>query len=290
MSRPMLVFTTDFGLTDSYAGVMKGVALGINPELRLIDLTHRIAPQNVSQGAFVLGVSHRYFPAGAIHVAVIDPGVGTSRRPILLQTPHGSFVAPDNGLLSRVLSEYLPDQPARPGTVEAPPALRVFHLTNPDYWLHPVSSTFHGRDIFTPVAAHLSLGVAPELLGEPTPELAWLPLPQPRVTPEGLGGEIIYCDTYGNLVSNIPASLLEGRTVGEIRIRGRVIRRLSATFLDAGGGPPAFEPGRGPELIALFGSHGYLEVAVPNGSAAAALSAGPGEPVTVSFAAGQPLF
>ena len=277
----MLVFTTDFGLADSYAGVMKGVALGINSALQFIDLTHQIAPQNVAQGAFLLGVSYRYFPADAIHVAVVDPGVGTSRRPILLQTPHGSFVAPDNGLLSRVLSEYLPDPPTHPGTVELTPApaLRAFHLTNQDYWQHPVSSTFHGRDIFTPVAAHLSLGIAPESLGEPTAELAWLPLPQPRITPEGIGGEIIYCDVYGNLISSIPATLLEGREVGEIRIRGRVIRRLSHTFNDA---PPGAPP---PELAALYGSHGYLEVAVPNGSAAAVLSAGPGEPVTVTFAA-----
>ena len=286
MSGPLLVFTTDFGLADSYAGVMKGVALGINPNLRLVDLTHQIAPQNVAQGAFVLGVSYRYFPADAIHVAVVDPGVGTARRPVLLQTPHGSFVAPDNGLLSRVLSEYLPDPPAHPGIVELPPALRAFHLTNPDYWLHPVSSTFHGRDIFTPVAAHLSRGVAPESLGEPTTQLTWLPLPQPRVTPEGISGEIIYCDVYGNLISSIPAALLEGREIGEIRIRGRVIRRLSATFLDIGDSTQASISERGRELIALFGSHGYLEAAVPNGSAAAALSAGPGEPVTVTFAAG----
>ena len=276
----MLVFTTDFGLADSYAGVMKGVALGINPALQFIDLTHQIAPQNVAQGAFVLGVSYRYFPADAIHVAVVDPGVGTSRRPILLQTPHGSFVAPDNGLLSRVLSEYLSDPPPTPGIVKVPPALRAFHLTNQDYWLHPVSSTFHGRDIFSPIAAHLSLGIAPESLGEPTAELAWLPLPQPRITPEGIGGEIIYRDVYGNLISNIPATLPDGRALGEIRIRGRVIRRLSRTFNDA---PPGAPP---PELAALYGSHGYLEVAVPNGSAAAALSAGPGEPVTVTFAAG----
>ena len=247
MSGPLLVFTTDFGLTDAYAGVMKGVALGINPNLRLVDLTHQIAPQNVAQGAFVLGVSYRYFPADAIHVAVVDPGVGTARRPVLLQTPHGSFVAPDNGLLSRVLSEYLPDPPAHPGIVELPPALRAFHLTNPDYWLHPVSSTFHGRDIFTPVAAHLSRGVAPESLGEPTTQLTWLPLPQPRVTPEGISGEIIYCDVYGNLISSIPAALLEGREIGEIRIRGRVIRRLSATFLDIGDSTQASisERGRG---------------------------------------------
>ncbi len=276
----MLVFITDFGLTDSYAGVMKGVALGINPALRLIDLTHQIAPQNVAQGAFALGVSYRYFPVDAIHVAVVDPGVGTSRRPILLQTPHGSFVGPDNGLLSRVLAEYLPDPPTRPETVEVPGALRAFHLTNPDYWLHPVSSTFHGRDIFTPVAAHLSLGVAPESLGEPARELTWLPLPQPRVTPEGIGGEIIYCDVYGNLISSIPATLLEGREIAEVRIRGRVIQRLSRTFNDAPAGAPP------PELAALYGSHGYLEVAVPNGSAAAVLSAGPGEPVTVTLTAG----
>ena len=277
MRGPLLVFTTDFGLADSYAGVMKGVALGINPTLRFVDLTHQIAPQNVAHGAFVLGVSHRYFPADAIHVAVVDPGVGTSRRPVLMETPHGSFVAPDNGLLSRVLSGFLSDPPTRPGTVELPATVRAFHLTNPDYWLHPVSSTFHGRDIFTPVAAHLSLGVLPESLGEQADELFWLPLPQPRTTPEAVSGEIIYRDVYGNLISNIPASLLEGREIAEIRIRGRAIRRLSRTFNDAPGQGPA------PELIALFGSHGYLEVAVPNGSAAATLSAGPGEPVTVTF-------
>ena len=286
MNGPILVFTTDFGLTDSYAGVMKGVALGINPELRLIDLTHQVAPQNVSQGAFALGVSFHYFPPSAIHVAVVDPGVGTARRPILLITPHGSFVAPDNGLLSRVLAEYLPDPPVHPGTVELPPTVRAFHLTNPGYWLQPVSSTFHGRDVFTPAAAHLSLGVAPELLGEPTAELAWLPLPQPRVTPEGIRGEIIYSDVYGNLISSIPATLLENQNLSEVRIRGRAIPRLSRTFLDIaeGASTDIAEGASTPDLVALFGSHGYLEVAVPNGSAAAVLSAGPGEPVTVSFA------
>ena len=185
--------------------------------------------------------------------------------------------------MSRILSDYLPDPPASPGTVEVPPAMRAFHLTNPDYWLHPVSNTFHGRDIFTPVAAHLSRGVAPGSLGKPTTQLTWLPLPQPRVTPEGIGGEIIYCDVYGNLISSIPATLLEGREISEVRIRGRSIRRLSTTFLDIGDSAQASILERGPELIALFGSHGYLEVAVPNGSAAAVLSAGPGEPVTVTF-------
>ena len=276
MSEPLLVFTTDFGLSDSYAGVMKGVALSINPDLRFIDLTHGIAPQNVAQGAFVLGVSYRYFPDDAIHVAVVDPGVGTSRRPILLQTPHGSFVVPDNGLLSRVIAGHLTSPPTDAGMVELPPTIRALHLTNPDYWLSPVSDTFHGRDVFTPVAAHLSLGVAPESMGEEITELAWLPMQQPRVTPERISGEIIYCDVYGNLISNIPASFLEGRTLGEVRIRGRAINRLSRTFLDTNAGDT-------PDLIALFGSHAFLEVAVPNGSASSLLSAGPGEPITVTF-------
>ena len=278
MSGPLIVFTTDFGLSDSYAGVMKGVALGINPGLRFIDLTHQVAPQDVAQGAFVLGLAHRYFPPDATHVAVVDPGVGTNRRPILLETTHGTFVAPDNGLLSRVLAEYLADPPVNPGTVCLPSPVRAFHLTNADYWLHPVSSTFHGRDIFTPVAAHLSLGVNPELMGERIDELTWLPLPPLRITDESISGEIIYCDIYGNLISNIPAGLLAGRYIRGVRIRGRSIRRLSQTFLDV---PPGEQR---PGLIALFGSHGYLEVAVPNGSAAANLRAGPGEPMTVTFA------
>ncbi len=273
MKVPLLVFTTDFGLSDSYAGVMKGVALGINPDLSFVDLTHQVAPQSVSQGAFALGVSYRYFPAHAIHVVVVDPGVGTSRRPVLLQTSNGSFVAPDNGLLSRVLDDYLPETPASSGPVDLPQDVRAFHLTNPAYWLHPVSSTFHGRDIFTPVAAHLSNGVFPALMGEPTGVLEYLHVPRPRADADGIRGEIIYCDTYGNLISNIPQQLIEGRVIGEIRIRGRVIPRLSRTFND---GPAA-------GLVALVGSHGYLEVAVPNGSVAAALAAGPGEPIAVTF-------
>ena len=279
MTSPLLVFTTDFGLSDSYAGVMKGVALGINPSLRFIDLTHQVAPQDIHHGAFVLGVSHRYFPSDAIHVAVVDPGVGTARRPILLQTPHGSFVAPDNGLLSRVLAEYLSDPPTREDdkTVALPDTVCAFHLTNPDYWLHPVSSTFRGRDIFTPVAAHLSLGAPSKAMGERTNHLEWLPLPQPRPTPEGVSGEIMYCDTYGNLVSNIPAAMLEGRQVADVRIRGRTIPHLSRTFQDGS------SPGM---LVALFGSHGYLEVAQASGNAAEVLDAGTGEPLTVTFATG----
>ena len=143
MKSPLLVFTTDFGLSDAYAGVMKGVALSINPNLRFIDLSHQILPQNVAQGSFLLGINHKYFPNHAIQVAVVDPGVGTDRRPILLTTPCGSFVAPDNGLLSGVISSYLTSVSAEAGLLELPSPLTAVHLTNEKYWRHPVSETFH---------------------------------------------------------------------------------------------------------------------------------------------------
>ena len=260
MPTPPLVFTTDFGLSDPYAGVMKGVALTINPGLNLIDLTHQIAPQNISQGSFLLGINHSFFPSDAIHVAVVDPGVGTARRPVLVSTPWGRFVSPDNGLLSGVIHGYLDSPPLTAGLVKTPPEIAAVHLTNPDYWLRPVSQTFHGRDIFTPVAAHLSLGVAPEEMGDAIDNLFYLPMAQPRLQGETITGQIIYQDVYGNLVSNIPAhSLPAGRSI-EVRIEGRTITGLSRTFNDPRHGSNA-------RLIALLGSHGYLEIAAPNGRA-----------------------
>ena len=273
-----MVFTTDFGLSDAYAGVMKGVALAINPNLRFIDLTHQIQPQNIAQGSFLLGINHRFFPNGAIHVAVVDPGVGTDRRPVLLSTPCGSFVAPDNGLLSGVIAGYLDSIQTDAGPVKLPASLSAVHLTNPEFWRHPVSETFHGRDVFTPVAAHLSLGVAPRAMGQPIESLHYTPIAQPVTNGDTISGEVIYTDTYGNLVTNIPADSLP--TAGSVRvdIKGRNINGLSRTFND---GSYLNEDG----LIALAGSHGYLEVAVANGNAAALLQADQGETVILtSFA------
>jgi len=275
MTSPIVVFTTDFGLSDAYAGVMKGVALIINPNLRLIDLTHQILPQNVAQGSFILGINHRFFPRDAIHVAVVDPGVGTDRRPVLLTTPCGTFVAPDNGLLSGVITGYLGPVPTTAGPVALPSELSAIHLTNPDYWRQPVSHTFHGRDIFTPVAAHLSLGVAPEDLGESIDSLHYLPMPQPVSQGGTITGQVVYQDVYGNLVTNITADSLPSGEDLEVRIKGRSIVGLSRTFNDI-----TVHLGKD-GLIALVGSHGYLEVALPNGSAAELLSAGEGEAVTV---------
>lgn len=279
MTSPIVVFTTDFGLSDAYAGVMKGVALGINPNLRLIDLTHQILPQNVAQGSFLLGINHLFFPDDAIHVAVVDPGVGTDRRPVLLTTPCGTFVSPDNGLLSGVVDRYLEAVPESTGPVALPSELSAVHLTNPDYWRHPMSHTFHGRDIFTPVAAHLSLGVAPRDMGEPIDHLYYLPLPQPVSQGNAITGQVIYQDVYGNLVTNIPADNLPDVELVDVRIKGRSIVGLSRTFNDS---RHVGEDG----LIALAGSHGYLEVALPNGSAADSLAGSEGETVTVVYSSG----
>ena len=262
METPLLVFTpTDFGLSDAYAGVMKGVALTINPNLHFIDLTHQIQAQDIAQGSFTLGVNHRYFPKDAIHVAVVDPGVGTARRSILLSTPWGRFVGPDNGLLSGVLSRYMDSVPLTSGIVKPPTKLSVVHLTDTKYWHHPVSNTFHGRDVFTPVAAHLSLGVPPEEMGETVDNLFYLPTPQPKHQQGIITGQVIYQDVYGNLVTNIASSDLPLGGHTEVRIGDHRISGISYTFND---------PGRRDDvkLVALVGSHGYLEVAVPNGSAA----------------------
>jgi S-adenosylmethionine hydrolase len=251
---------------------MRGVILGINPRARLVDLTHQISPQNIAQASFVLGNSYRYFPPEAIHVVVVDPGVGTGRRPVLVSTPHGRFVGPDNGVLSQVLSGLMDDAPGAPGTASLPAEVTAVHLTNPAFWRLPVSHTFHGRDIFAPVAAHLSLGVLPNEMGESIDSLAWLPMPKPTVVASGIEGEIVYEDWYGNLVSNIPQDLLAGPSFTRVHIKQRRVDGLCRTFGDA---PP------GQELIALIDSNGFLEVAVPNGSAAALLGVKAGERIVV---------
>ena len=264
MPTAPLVFTTDFGLSDPYAGVMKGVALTINPNARLIDLTHQISPQNVVQGSFLLGLNHSYFPKNAIHVAVVDPFVGTDRRPVLVDTPWGRFVAPDNGLLSGVLDSYIDNRPSDAAVIKIPLGIKAVHISNPQYWNHPVSQTFHGRDIFTPVAAHLSLGVEPKDIGETIDDLFYLPMTQPNLNDKMITGQIIYQDVYGNLVSNISAGHLPDGTQIEIEIEGRRILGLSETFNDP-------KHGNNAKLVALIGSHGYLEIAVPNGHAGALL-------------------
>ena len=286
--NPPIVLTTDFGTSDAFVGVMKGVILTINPDATIIDLTHEIGPQNLRQGAFVLGVNHSYFPPGAIHVAVVDPGVGTTRKPIVLETPAAKFVGPDNGLFSEVIKAYLPGDapPANDGAqVVLPHPLKAWELAAPRFRLHPVSNTFHGRDVFAPAAAHLSLGVGPEELGPAVSELTYLPLNKPSSVEAAVIGEVIYTDRFGNLGTNISAiGLGEWGTDGAsalVEIGPRRIVGLSRTFhdnLDGRAGQPDGLP-----LVALIGSNGYLEIAVRDGNAAETLGFGVGETVRISF-------
>ena len=283
-----IVLTTDFGTSDAFVGVMKGVILTINPNATIVDLTHEIGPQNLRQGAFVLGVNHPYFPSGAIHMAVVDPGVGTDRKPIVLATPTATFIAPDNGLLSEVVKDYV--RGASPniehhGTVPLPSPLNCRELSNPLYQKHPVSNTFHGRDIFAPAAAHLSLGVRPEEFGPAVSEIIFRPLPEPLPLGAAIIGEVIYTDHFGNLITNISAArlndLANGKGTVVVEIGTRQITGISRTFhdiaLDSGDQLDALP------LVALVGSNGYLEVAVRDGNAADSLGLGVGEEVRVSI-------
>ena len=280
MTAPPIVLLTDFGLSDAYVGMMRGVIYGINPAAHVIDLTHGIGPQDVRHGAVVLDDSYRYFPAGSIFVAVVDPGVGTDRAAILLETPDARFVAPDNGLLTLVCRHYDPSygNSAKPSPTPVPDACRAWRLTTPDYWQHPVSATFHGRDVFAPVAAHLSAGTLPNDVGEPAPIINVLPLPIPQREGNTIVGQVIFADAFGNLVTDITNDLLDqiGATAGSpavtVTIAGQTITGLSRTFQDP--------PGHG--LRALIGSHGRLEVALVDGSAAATLGVGSGTPLTIA--------
>ncbi len=281
MTTPPIVLATDFGLSDAYVGMMRGVIYGINPAAHVIDLTHGIRPQDVRHGAVVLADSHRHFPTGSIFVAVVDPGVGTDRSAILLQTPDAGFVAPDNGLLTLVCRQYDPSfgDTDETGPADLPHGCTAHRLTNPEYWRHPVSNTFHGRDVFAPVAAHLAAGVSAHALGEPTSTVTALSLPIPRVDGDAnsVRGQVVFADAFGNLVTDITADLLDridaipGDPAVTVSIAGRTIAGLSRTFHDPPGGG----------LRALVGSHGRLEIAVVDGSAAATLGAGTGAPVAV---------
>jgi S-adenosylmethionine hydrolase len=276
-----IVLTTDFGLSDPYVGVMKGVILTINPEAKIIDLTHQIQPQHIQQASFILGTSHKFFPSGSIHVVVVDPGVGTDRKAVLLITPAAKFLAPDNGVLSQVLSDFLDTPPKMSVTLPVPPQCTAYQLTNPDYWLHPVSNTFHGRDVFAPTAAHLSVDVDSLTVGEPLLELVWLPPSSPIQEGNAITGEVIYADHFGNLITNIqessiPQSILGGTAEVSVEIKGHCIERLSRTFH----GNPGQAYG---EPLALMGSNGYLEIVVIDGSAQEILKVGSGEPVSLRF-------
>lgn len=266
MTAP-IVFLTDFGLRDAYVGIVKGVIHGRNPAAAVIDLTHEVPPQDIRRAAFVLATSVAYFPVGSVFLVVVDPGVGTERRGVALEAAGWRFVGPDNGVFAWAL-RFL----AREGRVTVVPegarlrlgtGARAVELTERRFWRPDISSTFHGRDIFGPVAAELSRGRALAELGEPLDALVDLPWPEPARGADGaVEGEIVTVDGYGNLISNLRREDLPVDPV--FSIAGRSWRGLARTFQSAA------------ELVALIGSTGFLEVAAPNGSAARLLQCGPG--------------
>ena len=270
-SSGLITLTTDFGVSDNYVGVMKGVILGINSSASIVDISHQVSPQDVLQGAFVLGTGVKYFPKGTIHIGVVDPGVGSSRDALVLTGPDGHFVGPDNGIFSLAMGED--SEGLATGRRPLPKGWTARSITNPKYMLEHVSATFHGRDVFAPAAAYLSLGVSPEDLGPEMYEIMRLPFPAPFKQDGGLLGQVVYVDRFGNLVTNIADKELAGWERVHVEICSRVIDRLSQYYAQGG------------SLAALIGSAGYLEVAVKNGSAAEELKAGVGTPVSVSVSA-----
>lgn len=262
MSKRLITLCTDFGADSPYVAAIKGVILSINPQVTLVDVTHSIRPQDVRQGAIVLAEVCPRFPAETIHVAVVDPGVGTERRLAYARIGNQHYLAPDNGLLSRL-------------TTRDPPS-RIFSLREPAFWLKEVSATFHGRDILAPVAARISLGIDPEVLGPKLPRLVELDWPLPKLESQRLVGEVESIDHFGNLLTNITRQDL-----------AQIARHQP---LRVACGPRAgipivrtyeVEP-RG-TVVALVGSNGCLEIAVVAGSAAGELGATPGAPVVISW-------
>ena len=271
---PVVTLTTDFGTADGYVAAMKGVMLGIAPRLTLVDVSHDVPPQYVPHGAFVLAEATRHFPASAVHLAVVDPGVGGNRKPLLLVTPDARYVAPDNGLLTHILARYGPvhDSTApflSPILAPLPPDCRAFELANARYRLPDVSRTFHGRDVFAPAAAHLSRGVPPEEFGPPVAEVVWLNLPPPAASGGVIEGRVVHVDRFGNLITNICLAAAEAGRAVVVEVSGLRIQGLSRSYEETDG------------VLAIVGSHGALEIAVRNGNTAQQFGLGVGASVRV---------
>ncbi len=258
----IITLTTDFGTGSPYVAAMKGVILSINPAATLVDISHAVPAQDIRQGAVVLENATVWFPEGTIHVAVVDPGVGTEREIIYARIGKQQYVAPDNGLLSRLLAK-------------APPT-EIRRLTNPALWLDPVSATFHGRDIMAPVAARLSLGLPPSELGPPAGQITWCEWPQAEVLAQKIRGQVVEIDSFGNLITNIAAELFAGWPTDT---RACVVCGIFETF----GIYRNYAAQAAGMLVALVGSSGRLELALVGDNAAARLGVAVGTPVVLAW-------
>ncbi len=260
MKERFITLLTDFGTKDPYTASLKGAILTINPKVDIIDITHDIPPQDIFEAAFILKCTYKFFPRDTIHIAVVDPGVGGSRRPILVKTRDYMFVGPDNGIFSFILEEEEEKY--------------IYHLNNRKYHLPVISDTFHGRDIFAPVAAHLSLGVNPEKVGELIETAFVLDIPKPEIKKGKICGTIIHVDRFGNLITNISSHLFNnfvGNNPFEIELAQRTIKKINRAYSES-------NPG---ELLAIFGSAGFLEISINLGNCSRELSLGKGDRISV---------
>jgi len=263
--KQIITITTDFGDDDHFVGAMKGVMLNINPEAAMVDINHQVNSYDIFDGAYSVVQSYHYFPPGTIHLVVVDPGVGSERRPIMVQTKDYKFVAPDNGVLSLVY--------------ELEESVEVRHVTADHYFLNPVSNTFHGRDIFAPVAAWLSRGIETEQFGSVVTDYAKFSSPRPKWVKDALlKGVAIKVDKFGNIITNIrpadvPQLFGEDPPPFRIRINGHEITQLSGSF----------SAGKPSELCAIVGSSGFLEICTYRGSAARTLNVNRGVEVEVAL-------
>jgi S-adenosyl-L-methionine hydrolase (adenosine-forming) len=262
LTNPIITLTTDFGINDHLVGVLKGAILKINPDAQIIDITHQVAPFDLLEGALAISSAYAYFPARTIHVVVVDPGVGTERRPLLVSGQNQYFLAPDNGVLSGVYEKEHP--------------VLVRHITSEHYFAQPVSKTFHGRDVFAPVAAWLSKSWQPGSMGEEITDFKRFVMPRPKETDGLLKGVVLKVDAFGNLVTNFKAEDLTSESLEKgavsLQVGSHAVTRLV----------PTFAHGKAGEAIAYIGSSGYLEVAVNKGSASKTLGIGRGAAVLLS--------
>jgi S-adenosylmethionine hydrolase len=277
--RPIITLLTDFGEHDAYVGAMKGVILTILPDVQLVDITHQITPQDIQQAASTLANVYSYYPVHTVHLAIVDPGVGSVRQPIALETPRGIFVAPDNGILTYI-------------RLQEPSSVPVL-LENTTYWLASQSNTFHGRDIFSPVAAHLASGAPINKMGSTLDAIVMLPLPPLEVTTTMIRGKIIQIDRFGNLLTNIGSLRWLDKDKLEFRHTPSQDAETVAIQLDAAniritcgwhalkGVHPTYSTMGLGQVLAVVGSNGELEIAVNQGTASDVLAVGVGDPITL---------
>ncbi len=259
MTNPIITLTTDYGTNDHLVGVLKGVILKINPDVQIVDITHGVTPYDLLDGAMVIANAYPYFPPRTIHVVIVDPGVGTERRPLLVSGQNQYFIGPDNGVLSAV---YDKEQ-----------NFLVRHLTAEHYFLHPVSKTFHGRDVFAAVAGWLSKNWAPGSMGEEITDFKRFALPRPKEADGLMKGVVLKVDSFGNLMTNfsaddLPAAAFEKGAI-KLQVGSHAVSKLVPTFAVGAAG----------EAVAYVGSSGHLEIGVNKGNASKTLGLGRGTPV-----------